>query len=281
MHRTLAPMPDRASPMELAAHTAVVSGLAVLPLKPREKTPLTAHGCLDASRSHEQVTAWWTRHPDANIGVATGAPSGLFVVDVDGKEGEAALTTFGTLPATVSVHTSKGRHLYFALPDGVRLGNSARRLGPQLDTRGDGGYVVAPPSFHPSGHAYYYAPGHSPDDIDIAPLPDTIARALQTVTTPPRATPSPSVTIPKRADRSSLLKFRAWLRTVDCGLADGQGRNQTAYRIACRALECMPLHEVREFVSAWNTANRPPLSDAELTACINSAAGIRSTQAAA
>ena len=119
------------SAMELAAHSVLLNGWAVFPLKPRDKVPLTAHGCLDASRCHEQVTSWWTRWPDANLGIATGNASGVLVVDVDGADGDAALEEYGTLGATVEARTGKGRHLYFALPDGVRLGNSARRLGPR------------------------------------------------------------------------------------------------------------------------------------------------------
>lgn len=269
-----------ASPMEIAAHTAVVNGWSVFPLKPRDKTPLTAHGCLDASRHHDQVTAWWSRWPEANLGIATGTASALFVVDVDGAAGEAALTAFGTLPHTVEVLTGKGRHLYFELPDGVMLGNSARKLGPELDTRGDGGYVVAPPSIHPNGHAYAWAPEHSPDEIDVAAVPDAILRALQPSTPPAVAVASQYRTAQLSApSRGPLTLFLAWLRTVDSGLADGQGRNHTAYRIASRALECMPLQDVRDVVGAWNSANRPPLSDRELTQCVNSAAGIRRSAA--
>lgn len=264
------------SAMELAAHSVLLNGWAVFPLKPRDKVPLTAHGCLDASRCHEQVTSWWTRWPDANLGIATGNASGVLVVDVDGADGDAALEEYGTLGATVEARTGKGRHLYFALPDGVRLGNSARRLGPQLDTRGDGGYVVAPPSIHPNGHAYRWAPGRSPDDIEITALPDAIGRALHP---PPsvlaRATTAPIAPAP-RGERAAGAMFLAWFRTVDCGLADGQGRNQTAYRIACRAREAgFSFMDVNEYVRAWNAANLPPLDEYELDRCVDSAFGIR------
>lgn len=257
--------------MELAAHTAIVHGRAVFPLKPHDKVPMTAHGCLDASQSHEHVATWWTRWPDANLGIATGATSGVLVVDVDGAEGEAALSQYAPLPATVEARTGKGRHLSFALPDGVRLGNTARRLGPQVDTRGDGGYVVAPPSIHPNGHAYRWAPGRSPDDIDVALLPDAIIRALQPSPVAPASSRSKA---PSEADRPSVARFLAWLRTVDCRLAEGegQGRNQTAYRIACRAREAgLSFTDVNEFVRAWNSANRPPLDEYELDRCVDSA----------
>lgn len=163
----------------------------------------------------------------------------------------------------------------------MRLGNSARRLGPQLDTRGDGGYVVAPPSIHPNGHAYRWAPRRSPNDSAIASLPDVIGRALQPAEIVQPRTDRAVIAPAPRGDRAAVAMFLAWFRTVDCGLTEGQGRNQTAYRIACRALKALPLSDVREIVSAWNSANHPPLDASELTACINSAAGIRSTQAAA
>ena len=59
----------------------------------------------------------------------------------------------GALPATIEAITAKGRHLYFRQPEQA-IGNTVRRLGPGLDTRGDGGYVLAPPSVHPSGTLY-------------------------------------------------------------------------------------------------------------------------------
>lgn len=273
---------NQASPMEIAAHAAVVNGWTVFPLKPRDKVPLTPHGCLDASQSHEQVTTWWTRWPDANLGLATGTVSGVLVVDVDGADGEIALEQYGPLLATVEARTGKGRHLYFTLPNGVRLGNSARRLGPQLDTRGDGGYVVAPPSIHPNGHAYQWAPGRSPDDTDLTPLPDAILRKLQTsaVAKAPARLPA-SLMIVAEADRRSASRFLSWLRTVDCALAEGEGRNSTAFRIASRAREAgFSFMDVNEYVRAWNAANLPPLDEYELDRCVDSAFGIRRQGAA-
>lgn len=121
------------------------------------KTPLTAHGFKDATTDAAIVASWWTTWPDANVGVATGAVSGIDVVDLDLAKGDtpAGRTTLAALEHqygefnTLSVATgSGGVHLYFAHRDGV--GCSAGRL-PGIDVRGDGGYVVAPPSVHPSG----------------------------------------------------------------------------------------------------------------------------------
>ena len=133
-------------------------GWRVFPCAPRGKVPLTAHGLKDASTDEKQLTDWWDRWPSANIGVATGAESGFFVLDVDGKDGNESLATLerehGPLPTTVEAKTGGGgRHLLFKHP-GQAVKNSAGRLGPGLDVRGDGGYIVAPSSIHPTGKSY-------------------------------------------------------------------------------------------------------------------------------
>ena len=136
-------------------------GLYVFPLRPGGKEPLAAaapHGVKDASCDPDEVAAWWEIYPDANIGLATGQKSGVLVLDVDGPEGEASLAALVAantpLPDTPQQITGKGRHLFFAWPDGQHIGNSSRKLGPGLDIRGEGGYVLVAPSIHPNGSEY-------------------------------------------------------------------------------------------------------------------------------
>lgn len=141
-------------------------GWPVFPCQRRGKAPLIrqasgGNGCRGATTHAEQVHQWWKDSPEANIGVATGLMHGLFVIDVDGPAGEAALEKFGELPQTPQVRTRKGRHLYFAGAPRA-LGCSARRLGEQIDTRGNGGYVIAPPSVHPDGSKYAWIAGLNP-----------------------------------------------------------------------------------------------------------------------
>lgn len=129
-------------------------GLRVMPVKP-DKTPYTAHGVKDATTEIATVKRWWKKWPEANIGLATG--QGLLVLDADGEQGIESLRLLeqdlGRLPVTYRVRTGGGGiHLYFSSADVVR--NSANRLGPKLDVRGEGGYVVAPPSLHESGARY-------------------------------------------------------------------------------------------------------------------------------
>ncbi|HET7487958.1 MAG TPA: bifunctional DNA primase/polymerase [Acidimicrobiales bacterium] len=149
------------------------------------KHPRSRHGLHDATTDAAAVAAWWRRWPQANVGVRTGG--GLVVLDVDpahgGADSLAALeAAVGPLPATMTVHTGGGGlHLYFA--HGHALRNSAGKLGPGLDVRGEGGYVIAPPSRHISGAAYRWS-----DGAGLAPLPAAIVERLQ-----PRLPQRPSV----------------------------------------------------------------------------------------
>ena len=120
------------------------------------------HGVSDASADIAIVGRWWQTWPNANIGIATGRRSGLVVLDVDFRaDGDASLAALvgqhEPLLETACVHTGGGGlHYYFSHPGGT-VRNSASVLGAGLDIRGDGGYVVAPPSLHVSGQAYSWA----------------------------------------------------------------------------------------------------------------------------
>lgn len=123
------------------------------------KHPRTAHGLKDASRDSATIREWWERWPDANISILTGPESGIFVLDVDGKQGEESLIELERrgchLPDTYTVRTGGGgQHLYFLWPQEVDLRNSQSKIAPGLDIRGQAGYVVAPPSLHASGARY-------------------------------------------------------------------------------------------------------------------------------
>jgi hypothetical protein len=153
------------------------------------KHPHTRDGVHNSTTDTDQIQQWWTRWRNAGVGIATGGTSGLIVLDVDPDKGGAdslqtLLDEHGPLPPGRVVRTgSGGTHHYFHHPR--PLPNTASRLGPGLDTRGDGGYVVAPPSRHRSGNQYALAGG----GVEIPPLPDWMLRMIE----PPRRTPSPPV----------------------------------------------------------------------------------------
>jgi hypothetical protein len=163
---------------------AIARGWRLFPVKGRDKTPLIKKWTVAASAAMEQVTAWPQRYPGCNWGLATGPDSGVFVVDVDNEEALRALNRLGKLPRTYTVKTARGRHLYFAYPPNAKVKGSASKLSPGLDVRGDGGFVVFPPSVHPSGAVYSEL-----DSSEPAPAPKWL---LKLVCGQPSAAPKAS-----------------------------------------------------------------------------------------
>jgi hypothetical protein len=147
------------------------------------KHPRTPRGLKDATNDPEQIKRWWQRWPDANIGIATGAASGLLVIDVDPRHGgwqgleELFKRTGEVFPPTVEVITgSDGGHFYFRMPD-ADIRNSTGKLGAGLDVRANGGYVVAAFSLHASGNRYRWKNEESPfADVPYKLLKELIAK---------------------------------------------------------------------------------------------------------
>lgn len=164
-------------------------GLAVFPLVPREKKPLTANGFKDATTNIDKIKEWWAIHPDANVGIATGQPSGGLVVvdmDVDKEKDKDGYHTFVKwcddnfliLPDSwLSITGRGGYHLFYKANETV---NSRIGWLEDVDIRADGAYIVAPPSIHPNGTLYEWeqAPGEysliTTDDIDVEYLINSI-----------------------------------------------------------------------------------------------------------
>lgn len=170
------------------------------------KHPRVGTGLKAATTDAETIGRWWRRWPSANVAVRTGAASGLVVLDVDPAHGgarslDALVRRHGPLPAGPVVRTgSGGLHFFFAHP-GHAVRNSAGLLGPGLDVRGDGGYVIAPPSRHRSGREYLWQapPGVLPE------LPDWFAEAPR-----PVERPRPDEREPVRIDTA----ISAWARAA-------------------------------------------------------------------
>lgn len=137
---------------------------------------LVPQGVLNAESDQKTIQEWWALSPDANIGIATGDPSGIVVLDIDAKSnGEASLLTleerFESLPDTWAVETGGGGfHFYFLMPS-VDVRNTAGAVGPGIDVRGNGGYVVAPPSVHVSGMTYRWSTALHPTKVPLAQVP--------------------------------------------------------------------------------------------------------------
>lgn len=122
------------------------------------KHPRNANGCTGATTDPNQIRDWWGKWSDANIAIATG--SNLVVLDVDPDKG--GTSNGRDLPETIRSVTGSGGEHWYMQGDGERVPNSVELVGPGLDIRGDGGYVLAPPSLHKSGRRYEWDSGAAP-----------------------------------------------------------------------------------------------------------------------
>jgi hypothetical protein len=131
----------------------------VFPLKPQSKEPATRRGFYDASTNPATLRRWFGQGFPHNIAIRTGVPSGVFILDIDGELGASNLCALvaehGAIPATRTSTTGKGHHLWFRAE--AEIPCSTGKIAPGVDIRADGGYVVAPPSIHPSGAVYRWA----------------------------------------------------------------------------------------------------------------------------
>jgi putative DNA primase/helicase len=222
---------------------------------------LAPRGFTDATADRETVERWWGS-TECNIGMPTGAASGLVVLDVDPRHGGddslAALERrHGALPATWRFLTGGGgEHILFRHP-GVAIRNTAGKLGDGLDIRGDGGYIVVPPSLHASGRRYAISVDHHPDEVALADMPEWLRGLL---CARPMASPA---TMPE-----------SWRRLVRDGVGEGR-RNDAIARLAGLLLrKGIDPYVTLDLARTWNAVRcRPPLEDAEVVAIVNSIAG--------
>jgi hypothetical protein len=220
-------------------------GWPIFPVKAGEKTPLISGWPERATCDRRQIEAWWRQWPQANIGVVTGHRSGLFVLDIDDyREGceWGRITTSYVVPETPWQRTGGGgQQRFFRAPDGVRLTNSAgSAIGAGIDTRGEGGYVVLPPSRHPSGRLYTWETDL--DDLPLAPVPDWLIAKC-------------------RADGGNGFKPAYVLPEA---IPDGH-RNDELYRLACSLrAKGSTTEEIYAALVVLNQRCQHPLPDREL-----------------
>jgi hypothetical protein len=236
-----------------AALTYALNGWPVFPLIPGQKQPLGAlapHGVKDATTDIAQVTEWWTVEPEANIGVATGG--GRFVLDLDSFEARERLEAAGiVIPADAPVATTgKGAHIWFAGTMGNRTG-----VVEKVDVRGDGGYVVAPPSVHPNGGTYTWASGE-PFGKPL-PLPPPALLSLLG-NNRPQATPAQPA--------------GDWVSQLLGGVGEG-GRDDACTRLAGYFLgKGLPAEAVQAVLRAWAALCTPPFPESDVRKCVESIA---------
>ncbi|UUX50892.1 bifunctional DNA primase/polymerase [Nisaea acidiphila] len=217
-------------------------------------------GFKDASRDLHLLHEWFPGSDSLNIGIATGAVSSIFVLDIDERhDGFTTLSELeerhGELPPTWRFLTGGGgEHILFRHPGG-RVPNSASAIGPGIDVRGDGGYIVAPPSLHVSGRLYTISVDHHPDDVPLSPAPDWLISLVR----------------PSGASKRDTPAHGDWRDLIRTGIPEGS-RNQTFARIAGYLIrKSVDPHLCLTVLLGLNTqACKPPLPEEEVLAVLKS-----------
>lgn len=232
-------------------------GWAVFPIDPQTKKPLTPHGCKDAKKTRGPIASWWKKWPNAGIGVATGSISGIIVVDEDidrdkGIDGSYEMRIWerdnGALPDTAQAISGRGGvHRYFKY-SGTDIKNRAGVLD-GVDVRGEGGYIIAPPSLHPNGTEYQWE--DDPDEVPLAEVDETIRKFLRTGTV--------------KKEQGETFEVPS---TIPMGK-----RNETLFKLACSMqAQGFPDAAIKAALAEVNeTACASPVDDDEIDTIIKSA----------
>jgi hypothetical protein len=202
-------------------------GYQVFPCIPGTKKPITVNGFHDAVTDPAQIERWWSRHPNANIGIPT---EGLLVVDIDGtnnpwpSDPEQAADLAGA--GAIAMTPRGGRHYLFRQPAGKHWRCSESQLAPKVDVRADGGYIVVAPSVTGDG-AYTWAPGLELDGPPerLPEPPSWLASLLDALASVPGPTctttgPGTSNVIPEGQRNATLARLAGTMRRVGMGQAE-------------------------------------------------------------
>lgn len=213
----------------------IKAGLSPIPQRPGTKSIEIkwAHHQKQQMES-EDIETWKKRYPQAGVALLQGPIHNLLVIDVDGKEAWNALEAYlGYFPEAPRVISGSGDpfrvHLYFRHPTGVATKAKMTPLHGSLEFRGEGGVIIAPPSIHPSGRRYKWAPGRSLSDIEIPELPGPLKELLEECTPKQQRPSMEPIALPTGASRLSR-RTREFLSGV---LANGPNWNCRLFAAAC------------------------------------------------
>jgi len=210
-------------------------GYSVFPCRPGQKAPLCANGLLDATTDPQQIEQWWHKCPKANIGLRT---DGLLVLDLD--HGNAWLKhdpdkLLELAAAPLALTANGGRHYIFRQPEGMSLRNTAGRLAEHVDTRADGGYIVAPPSILADGKEYRWAESmaleQGPDSLPEPPA--WLIEALNPVPTSEPAIIVDSNKIPSGQRNDTLARLGGSMRRMGMSVSEIQAALERANLDRC------------------------------------------------
>jgi len=153
-------------------------GFSVIPIRPDKKPYTKWTEYQKRQATPDEIRRLWKLHPEAMIGIVTGEISGIFVIDCDSEE--AYLKAQEHLPeslVTCVAKTPRGYHIYFLMPRDKSITNAAGVIS-GIDVRGEGGYIIAPPSVNGNGEGYEWLPGLSIFETEPSELPDAIYNTI-------------------------------------------------------------------------------------------------------
>ena len=217
--------------------------------------------------TEQEVAEWFDKWPDANIGIITGRISNLVVFDLDSESAVEYAENEGGFPDTVKVKTGKGHHVYMQYPGFEVRGSVNKEL--DIDIRADGGYAVAPPSMHGSGHVYEWEPGYSIHEIDPASCSPWTVDYLKNVAESSSKPKQSKENGPKPSDDGHMERTETprdeYAGILKNGAREGM-RNHTATKLAGHLFaKGLVESEVWEMLKMWNlTTNSPSLDESEL-----------------
>ena len=215
-------------------------GFSVIPIEIDSKKPAIEWKEYQQRKPTEEELKKWFLEKDYNIGIVTGAISGIAVVDLDSKEA-IEFSKKNNFPKTPYVKTGKGYHLYFKYQNGVRNFQKRPELK-DIDLRADGGYVLAPPSIHPETKKPYewkIIPG----EVDYAELPEIILQKPQ-----------------QKSQLAELYK----------GVSEGERNNTLTRLVGSWVSDGLSYEECLENALLWNSKNSPPLPEKEIETTVKS-----------
>jgi hypothetical protein len=253
---------------------------SVIPLKPKDKTPLIKWTTYQTRLpTPDEVEKWWDKWPDANIGICCGKVSGIVAIDIDAQEAqEFYRAEYGEIHNTIRQTTGKpgGLHLIFAYPGD---GKPYRNIGDvsntksetiEIHARGDGGYFVACPSIHPNGTQYQWIldPTESPDDIMDLP---------KEVKTLWGYGPSKKKTDKKEKDKNKVFDVARYSEGADDPHFPGAGsegrvigRDDACTRYIGHLLNFHDPEAVKNIMYGWAKLCRPVFPEIDVDKCFDS-----------
>ena len=242
---------------------------SLIPVLPKDKKPAVAWKRYQKTHAtSDELEGWFGNGHDYNLGIATGAISGIVVVDTDTDEGERWVAEH--LPDTpLKVRTAKGVHRYFRHPGGT-IRNKAR-IRDGVDIRADGGFVVGPGSVHASG-VVYEPIGELPSTLDLVPVFDSAWIPTKTHQVIPGKNLATSTRCETTDPARLLHRARAYVDKVPPAI-EGQGGDEHTFILACRLVRGFALSdgEALDVLCYWNQSCVPPWSERELEQFIRNA----------